>query len=234
MRTTRAKVVLAGTLALTGLTGGAVLVPALATAATSEQSASAAVGDRVDRIKQALQGLVDDGTITAEQQDRVATTLGESMPGRGNGLGRGHGPGGMGPGKGLGHGAGGGIALGVAASTLGMTPPELMASLREGKSLADVAGEKGVSVEDLTAALVEAAEQRLAEKVTAGELTQEQADERKAELAERVDAAVQREGFPGRGNGMGHGWGPGGRPGAPDDAKKSESEPSTEGSSYTS
>jgi hypothetical protein len=207
MRTTRAKVALAGTLALTGLTGGVVLGPALAAAATSEQSASAAVGDRVDRIKSALQGLVDDGTITAEQQDKVATTLSEGMPGRGHGLGRGHGPGGMGNGNGMGHGRGGGVALDVAASTLGMTRPELMTELRGGKSLADVAGEKNVSVEDLTAALVEAAEQRLAQEVADGELTQDEADARKAELAERVGAAVEREGFPGRGKGMGRGSG---------------------------
>jgi hypothetical protein len=222
MRTTRAGVALAGTLALGGLVGGVVLAPALATAATSEQSAASAVSDRVDRIAAALQGLVDDGTLTTEQRDEVADTLSRELPRGGPGAGRG-------PGHGLGPGHGGRPSLDVAASTLGMTEQELLTELRGGRSLADVADGAGVPVDDLTAALVQAAESRLAEAVASGRLTQEQADERAARMAERIAVAVERPG-PGRGmrdgmgsdrghgmgQGMGQGWGPGGRPGTPD------------------
>lgn len=220
MRIQGAGLVLAGTLGLTAMVGGVVLGPAVATAATTEESAGQAVGNRVERIKEALQGLVEDDTLTEEQRDRVATTLDEQLP-----PGRGHGPGKGGHGRG--HGKGGRIALDAAATTLGMTEEELVAQLRDGRSLADLAAEKGVAVEDLAAALTAAAEERLAEKVAEGELTQEEADAKKAELAERIAAAIEREGFPGRGHG------PGGRPGAPEDEVEAPAEePAAEGSSF--
>lgn len=210
MRSKGASIALAGTLALTGLAGGVVLGPALAAAATGEQSAADAVGNRVDRIKEALQGLVDDGTLTAEQRDRVATTLDEQLPRRGPGMaGRAGGPGGLGM-------AGRYLALDVAANTLGLTEQELLAELREGRSLADVAEDKGVPIDQLKADLQAAAEDRLAQAVEDGRITQEQADERKAGIAERIAEAVEREGRRGPGRGHGHGGGPGGRMGAPD------------------
>jgi hypothetical protein len=202
MRSRGTTLVLAGALGLAGLTGGLVVGPAIAVAATSEESAADAVGNRVERLKEALQGLVDDGTLTTEQRDKVAETLDSAMPN-----GRGHGPGH--PGRGLGH-LGKHLALDVAASTLGMTEAELLTELREGRSLADVAEEKGVSLETLKSELQKAAEERLAQAVEDGRLTQEEADEKKAELAERIADAVEREGLPGRGHG--HGWGPGGKP----------------------
>ena len=69
MRSRTRNVVLATTLGVAGLAGGAVLAPALATAATTEQTAAAAVTDRVERLSQALQGLVDDGTLNDAQRD---------------------------------------------------------------------------------------------------------------------------------------------------------------------
>lgn len=198
MRSKGASIALAGTLALTGLAGGVVLGPALAAAATGEQSAADAVGNRVDRIKEALQGLVDDGTLTAEQRDRVATTLDEQLPRRGPGM------------------AGRHLALDVAANTLGLTEQELLAELREGRSLADVAEDKGVPIDQVKTDLQAAAEDRLAQAVEDGRITQEQADERKAGIAERIAEAVEREGRRGPGRGHGHGGGPGGRMGAPD------------------
>lgn len=197
MRTRAASIALTGTLALTGLVAGVVLGPALATAATTEESAAEAVGSRVDRITQALQGLVDDGTLDASQRDAVAERLAEQLPPRGPG------PGARARGRQL--------ALDVAASTLGLTEQELAAELRGGKSLAQVAEEQGVALEQLTSALRQAAEERLAQAVESGRLTQEEADGKKAQIAERIADAVQREGLPRPGRG--HGWGPGGRPG---------------------
>jgi hypothetical protein len=155
------------------------------------------VSDRVEKIKQALQGLVDDGTITQAQRDKVATTLNDKLP-----------PPGRGPGKAL-----RGIGLDAAAKALGMTVQDLMTELRAGKSLADVAGEKKVPLTTLTGALQKAAEDQLAQAVKDGKLTQAQADARKAELPARIADEVQHKGG---GPGRGHGFGPGGRPGAPD------------------
>lgn len=179
---------LAAVLGLGGLATGVVVAPAMATAATTQTTPEEAVGDRVSKIKEALSGLVSDGTITQEQADSVATTLDEQLPKGRPGHG---GPGGRG-------GFGGGAGLEAAADTLGVPVEELRTALRDGQSLADVAETQGVSTDDLVAALVEAAEARLADAVTDGRLTQEQADERAADLPERIGEMVEREGL-GRG-----------------------------------
>ena len=179
--------VLAGSLGLAGMVGGLVVAPAVASAATGDTTAAAAVSERVTRISDALAGLVGDGSITQEQADEVATTLAERFPGRGPG----------------GHG-GGRVSLDVAAETLGVTEDELRTALQGGQSLADVAAAEGVEKQVLVDALVAAANAHLDEEVAEGDLTQEQADARKAEVAERVAAAVEREGLPRRG-GRGHG-----------------------------
>ena len=79
MRSRLATVALVGTL---GLAGGALLVPGLASA----QSADGGASGRVGALKEALAGLVGDGTLTQAQADRVATTLDAELPER-----RGHG-----------------------------------------------------------------------------------------------------------------------------------------------
>ena len=87
-----------------------------------------------------------------------------------------------------------------------MTEDELREALEaDDTSLADVAGEQGVEVDELVDALVAAAQERIAQAVEEGDLTQEQADERLADLEERVTARVNRDDW-------GH-HGPGGRGG---------------------
>jgi polyhydroxyalkanoate synthesis regulator phasin len=197
IRTRATGFALATALGLGGVTTGLVIAPAVASAATDETTTtSEAVGDRLSRIKDALSGLVSDGSITQEQADEVATTLDEALPQRGPG-----GPGGMGHGGPGGHHGGRHLALDTAASTLGVTEDELRTALGSGQSLADVAESEGVSKDALITALVDEAKAHLAEEVTEGDLTQEQADARAAELTERVTAMVEREGL-GRG---GHG-----------------------------
>lgn len=195
MRHTMGKIALASTLGITGLGAGAVLVPALATAATSDQSTADAVGDRVDRITQALSGLVSDGTLTQNQADEVASTLNEELPRLGGGFGP--------DGGGFGGGGFGGHGMGTdaAATALGITQDELWTQLMDGKSLADIAQAEGVAVTDLVDAMVKAAEERLAQAVEDGRLTQAQADERKADLraevTERVDDSFKARGWHG-------------------------------------
>ena len=200
MRSTRANLLLAGTLSVAALTGGAVVGPAIATAASGGSSPAAAVGNRIDKIKQTLQGLVDNGTITTEQRDKVATTLNDKLP----------------PPGARGRGGARGVELGAAAKALGMTAQDLMTELRASKSLADVAGEKKVPLGTLTGALQKAAEDQLASAVKTGRLTQAQADKLKSTLSSRIADQVQRKGVgPGGGPGRGHGRGPGMGPGAP-------------------
>ena len=199
MRTKTANIALATALGLGGLTTGLVVAPAMASAATSQVTATEAVGDRLTKLKGALSGLVTDGTLTQAQADSVATTLDEALPKRG-----GHGgPGGHHGGPGGGHGGPGGghgvrHGLEAAATTLGITPEELRTALRGGQSLADVAASKGVAKEKLIAALVEEAKEHLAEKVTAGRLTQAEADTRLAELTAKITERVEQKGLPGR------------------------------------
>ena len=174
----RKKLIIATTAGVLALGGGlAFAVPALAGDETSTT--------REDRIRDALAGLVEDGSITDAQADEVATTL------AGSGLG--------------GHGHGGGrLDLSAAATALGMTEDELREALQaDDTSLADVAGQQGVEVDALVDALVAAQQERIDQAVEDGDLTQEQADERLADLVERVTEAVNSDDW-------GH-HGPGGR-----------------------
>lgn len=184
-------IALASTLGLGGLATGIVVAPALASAATSEaptaapSTAPGTAGDRTGKLKEALAGLVSDGTITQAQADKVASTLADRMPAGGRG-----GPGGP----------GGGRHLEAAATALGVSAADLRTALEGGKSLADVAAEKGVAKDKLISDLVKAAETRLAEEVSSGRLTQAQADERKADLTARITQQVDRKGLPNRGD----------------------------------
>ncbi len=163
-----------------GASGMLLAGPALAAAGAPD--AAAAVTSRVDRVKQALTGLVTDGTLTQAQADKVATTLGNAdLGGRG-----GHGPGGFGPGGGPGRGA----DLDAAAKALGVTAADLRTALQGGRTLAQVAADKRVPVATLVTALVDAEKAELAQAVKDGRLTQAQADQRGADLTARVTDRV--------------------------------------------
>ncbi len=162
----RKKLIIATTAGVLSLTGLAVAVPALA---DTDRPATAAV----ERITEALTGLVEDGSITQEQADEIATTLGEA----GIGARGGH--------------LGWRLGLAAAATALDMTVEELRAALEpDGATLAQVAEDQGVEVEALVDALVRAQEERIAQAVEDGRLTQEQADARLADLEERVTERV--------------------------------------------
>ncbi|SOC49673.1 hypothetical protein SAMN05660748_2405 [Blastococcus aggregatus] len=195
----RTKLVIAATAGALTLSGLAVAVPALA-------DEGSPAGSAVERITGALSGLVSDGSITQEQADEVAGTLSEAGIGvRGGGPG-GHGPGGDGPGGGGGR---GGVGLEAAATALGMSEDELRTALEaDGTTLADVAEDQGVPVGTLVDALVAGGQERIADAVEDGRITQEQADERLADLEERITERVEQE-MPGFG-----GHGPGGHRGS--------------------
>lgn len=84
----------------------------------------------------------------------------------------------------------------VAAKAIGVTQDELIAALRSGQSLAQVAESKGVAAQTVIDALVAEAKTALAAKVASGELTQAQADEKAARLTERITDLVNGTGGP--------------------------------------
>ncbi len=163
----RKKLVVAAAAGALTLTGLAVAVPAVAQTEDTDSTSTSVV----DRIKDALSGLVDDGSISQEQADEVATTLGDSGFG-------GH----------WGH--GGWHGLEAAAEALGMTEDELRTALQaEGATLAKVAEEKGVGVDTIVDALVTAQREGIAKAVESG-MPQDVADERLADVEQRVTECV--------------------------------------------
>jgi cytoskeletal protein RodZ len=136
-------------------------------------------GERGERIRAALQDLVDDGTITTEQADAVATHLAEQLADHG----------GRGPGGRHGHGAFDGE---VVADLLGITPEALRDALRDGSSIAELAEANGVEIQTVIDALVAEAREHVELAVTNGRLTQAEADEKLADITERITEMVDR------------------------------------------
>lgn len=127
----------------------------------------------------------DDATSTTENHER-----------RGPGAGHGPGSGERGEHRGEHRGA----AIEIILETLGITADELRDARQDGTSLAELAEAQGVDVATLVDALVSAAEERIAEHVADGDLSQEEADERLAEVEERITDRVNGE-APERGDG---------------------------------
>ncbi len=160
----RKKLVVAAAAGALTLTGLAVAVPAVAATEDTDGTSTSVV----DRIKDALAGLVDDGSISQEQADEVATTLSEADLGW-----HGH--------------HGGWHGLETAAEALGITEDELRTALEaDGASLAKVAQDRGVDVQTVVDALAADVRDRVAEAVQEGHLTQEQADQRLADVEQQV------------------------------------------------
>ena len=141
-----------------------------------------------------LAGTVAVGTVTTTfaNSQRVVTT--ELRGGRGPG--------------GIGHGA----SLTTIADALSMTEADLQSALQAGKTVADLATEKGVALQTIVDALLAEQKTLLQQAVTAGRLTQEQADARVAELATQLPTQLSTAFTPGqRGGerGMPSGFGPG-------------------------
>ena len=100
-----------------------------------------------------------------------------------------------------------GSLITVAAEQLSMTPTDLLAELQAGKTIAQVAGEKGVAVETIVEAFVAGRAEQLTQLVANGQLTQEQADAMLATMRANVTAQVSQPwsgGQPGQGRGPGY------------------------------
>lgn len=177
--------------AVGGLAGAALGVPTLAGAA---QTASGASG----WVQEALSGLVDDGTITEQQADAVASALQDARPE--------HGPAPR-------HAPGRRDLSGVAAQ-LGVTEDDLRSALRGGQTIAEIAGDQGVDVQAVIDSVVAAERDHLDDKVAAGDLSRSEADRLLAAAEQRAAGLVNgtaqpfHRGRPGHGAGVDHGHGP--------------------------
>jgi hypothetical protein len=82
----------------------------------------------------------------------------------------------------------------AAAEVLGITEDDLIAGLRDGQSLAQIAEAQGMSVADFRAALLENVTADLQAALDAGDITQEQFDDKVAELNANIDEIINAEG----------------------------------------
>ncbi|MBT0770869.1 hypothetical protein KIH74_18155 [Kineosporia sp. J2-2] len=181
--------VAAGAIGL-GAAGIAVAYPAFAATVPDDPSATGAPptptgtptptrpsADGKSRLEGSLKDLVDDGTITQEQADKVAEKL------AGSGIG-------SGPEVGL-HGRATALALDEVAKALGLSEDEVSSALADGRSVKDLAEQQGKDVDDVIDALVEAATEKIHQAVEAGDLTQEAADGITPKLKERITWLVE-------------------------------------------
>lgn len=104
----------------------------------------------------------------------------------------------------------GGPGLEAMAEAIGIDAEELRTALEDGQTPAEVAEANGVSRADLVDAVVADITEHLEQGVEDGRLTQEEADERLAEVTEHAEAIVDGE----RPEGFGPRGGPGGPPSA--------------------
>jgi len=168
----------AATVALGLLLGATVFGPGSATAQESTTETTADAEQRSERVRAALESLVEDGTITAAQADAVAEHLASTFPGRhGHFIGRG-------PGL---------ASFEAAAEIIGIENSELRQALADGATVAEVAEDNGVDVETLIDGLVAALDEKLDELVADGRITEEQAAEIRNNAPERIENFVNSE-----------------------------------------
>ncbi len=156
---------------LAGGTAGVLLATPVGAMAAEAASGAA---HPLNWVSEALEKLVDEGTISQEQSRAVAGALAAARPAPGL------------------RGGAGRMPLAAAARALGIDRTELRDELAGGKTIAQVADERGVSVQTVIDAMVADFKGHLAEHVAGGRLTQEQADARAASAVERFTALVDR------------------------------------------
>lgn len=84
----------------------------------------------------------------------------------------------------------GGCNLEAAAQAIGIDEAELRSAVQDGQSIADVAEANDVEVDVVIDAMVEAKADHISEKVAEGRITQDEADEKLAELEARITDQV--------------------------------------------
>lgn len=159
--------------------GAAFFTPVIAGAQDDAVEAEQAAPERGERISEALQVLVDDGTLTEAQRDAVVVTLKNARPDRGEfrePLGQ------RGP-----------RVAGEIAEILGLEGNEIREALRNGSSIAELAEAQGIESADVVDAIVARAEERLDTAVENGRIDDTQAAEMLTRTAERAEDLVNGE-----------------------------------------
>lgn len=163
-------------------------------AATFIQRLAQNLGLPQEQVEQALTATRNDALNDAVASGRLTQAQADEIRNRPIDEGRGFGFGIGGRGGKLG---GRGVSHEAAAQILGMSAEELRTQLHSGQSLAQIAQARGISVETLVAGLVSAAETQIAQAVQEGRLTEAQAAEQRANLAERIRQKVESVKVPG-------------------------------------
>lgn len=194
MKTTKLTASLIAASTLGGAAAGATLLaPGMAGAlddTTPAEESETVRPEFGERITDALQPLVDDGTLTDAEVDAVVDALEEARPedgGRGQ-----HGPGQRGPGQ---------RGAGAIADILGLEGSEIRDALQGGSTIADLAAEQGVAIVDVVVVLVAQTEERVAAGLDSGRIDQEKADEILANAEQHAEDLVNGDFEPGKGRG---------------------------------
>src|SRR3954451_7855296 len=163
-------------------------------AGTTDTADSTTKPDPGTRLQDVLKPLVDDGTITQDQADKVVAAIVAARPldGPHGGPFGGH----RGPGDLIGEG------LDTVATTLGITTDEVRTALQGGQTLAELAVSKGKTAQHVIDPIAADAKTHLDTAVTDGKIPQAQADKMLTELTTRVTDFVNN-GFPAGGPGFG-------------------------------
>ncbi len=142
------------------------------------------VATLVDRLREGLQEKVDSGDITQEQMDQRMANAEERITALLNGE----------------RPAGGAHRYGkvrqviqVVSEALGMEVQDVVALMKEGKTLAQIITDNQGNVDAIVATLVDRLREGLQEKVDSGDITQEQMDQRMANAEERLTALLNGE-----------------------------------------
>ena len=159
--------------------GAAFFTPMIAGAQDDVVEAEQAAPERGERISEALQVLVDDGTLTEAQRDAVVETLQNARPDRGEFHDH--------------HGQRGPRGAGEIAEILGLEGSEMREALRNGSSIAELAEAQGIDSADVVDAIVARAEERLETAVENGRIDDTQAAEMLTQAAERAEDLVNGE-----------------------------------------
>ncbi len=160
--------------ALTGMTLGGLGLTSVASAESDRAEASESVEETNNTA------VTDDGDIVQIQSDDPdADTEGETdgdaeADSDADGNRRGH----------------GGCNLEAAAEAIGIDEADLREARENGATIAEIAEENGVDVDDVIAAMVEAKTERIEAKVADGSITQERADEKLAEVEAKITDRV--------------------------------------------
>ena len=96
-----------------------------------------------------------------------------------------------------------GEVKGEVAALLGLSPEDMEAELKSGKTLAELAEEKGVTTDQVLETITRKVGEALDAEVAAGNMTPEQAEERKSFAASRAADCIENGGCGQRGHGQG-------------------------------